>query len=162
MTELSPAYVASRLAYDPESGELTWLVGSYAGRRAGRLDTSGYRQVFIGGRRRPATHIIWLMMTGRLPSHFIDHRNRDKADDRWANLREASRSENARNSPGRSRYYAFKGIKPLPRKSSRWQARISVDGKYKHLGCFDTPELAARAYDDAARRFHGEFACTNF
>jgi hypothetical protein len=95
---------------------------------------------------------------GRHPRGEIDHRNGDRADNRIANLRECSRAENARNVTSRNPS-GFKGVR---RDDSRWRASITVNGKRIHLGTFDTAEKAAAAYDKAARRYHGEFARTNF
>lgn len=163
MSELLRNQVNERLSYNPETGALIWRSGHHAGRRAGRIDSGGHRQVCVDGRRYPSSHLIWILQTGCLPKACVDHINRDRADDRWVNLREASRAENARNSGRRTERYAFKGIKRVSRcKQPRWEARIRVAGKYKHLGVFQSPELAAHAYDQAARQHHGSFACTNF
>ena len=44
----------------------------------------------------------------------------------------------------------------------KYRAYISIQNKTKHLGCFNNAESAARAYDDAARFYFGEYACLNF
>jgi len=54
------------------------------------------------------------------------------------------------------------GFRGVCRNKDRWSARITRDGKHVHLGTYDTKEDAARAYDEAARRLHGEFARFNF
>lgn len=53
----------------------------------------------------------------------------------------------------------YKGVY---KKRSRWAARIAVNGETTWLGTFKTEEEAARAYDAAAKRLHGEFARLNF
>lgn len=88
----------------------------------------------------------------------IDHINGNGLDCRKSNLRIATKSQNQANRKKYSKY-PYKGIKSMRK---RWQARITKDRVQHFLGTFDTPEQAANAYDVAARKFHGEFACVNF
>lgn len=46
--------------------------------------------------------------------------------------------------------------------TSKWCAEITVKYKKICIGSFDCPEEAARAYDEAAKRFRGDSAKTNF
>ena len=54
---------------------------------------------------------------------------------------------------------SFKGVSPY---RGKWQATIRVEGKLKWLGCFATPEDAARAYDDAVIEHRGRSGVLNF
>ncbi|MCI0598731.1 MAG: HNH endonuclease [Beijerinckiaceae bacterium] len=93
---------------------------------------------------------------GAWPIAQIDHINGDRADNRFLNLREATRTENAWNAKLRSDSHSgFKGVR---RHKRRWCAYIKVSGKQKHLGSFATPEEAHDAYCRAAREHHGQFA----
>lgn len=93
---------------------------------------------------------------------YVDHVNGDGLDNRRANLRSASTAENNQNRRRpRHNTSGFKGVVLTTRKRP-WKAQIYAAGQQHHLGQFDTPEAAARAYDDAARRLHGPFARTNF
>jgi hypothetical protein len=89
----------------------------------------------------------------------VDHRNGDGLDNRKANLRLATHSQNHQNRrmrpKGRSRF------KCVSLQGNTWRAYISVAGRLKDLGRFTSEEDAARAYDVAAREHFGEFACTN-
>ena len=93
----------------------------------------------------------------------IDHRNRDGLDNQLHNLRPATRSQNQFNA-GRRRdnTSGFKGVHRTSQSTCRpWVARIRVNGREIHIGYFPTPQEAADAYDEAALKYHGEFACTN-
>lgn len=97
---------------------------------------------------------------------FVDHRNQNKTDCRRENLRECSREENHQNRPvckaakRGPRSSRFKGVARQPR--GGWMARIFAYGTAIHLGTFPDEKTAALAYDEAARKLHGEFAATNF
>ena len=95
---------------------------------------------------------------------LVDHINRNKLDNRKANLRPATTAQNTRNQAkrkGRTTSSKYKGV-TWRRDVKCWQAAIWVDVKRIHLGIFDSEVRAAKAYDRAARRYHGEFAVLNF
>ena len=92
---------------------------------------------------------------------LVDHRNNKGLDDRKANLRIATKSQNACNCGKKSGRYSsqFKGI---TKSDNRWYPRIWANGKRISLGSFKSEVDAARAYDRAAIKYHGEFARLNF
>ncbi len=91
-----------------------------------------------------------------------DHVNHNTLDHRRSNLRKATYFENAYNRIIKvANKSGFRGVSPVSL-SYKWQARIRHQGTEIYLGCFNSLEEAARAYDDAARKFHGEFANLNF
>jgi hypothetical protein len=94
-------------------------------------------------------------------THEIDHKNGNGLDNRKANLREATRSQQTANARKTSKPTSsvYKGV---VRCRGAWRAQIQPDGKCIYLGSFQSEEEAARAYDDAAREVFGEFANTNF
>ena len=88
----------------------------------------------------------------------VDHINRNTLDNTRANLRLASRAQNAWNSPHNIKNTSgFKGVH-WHRQYNGWMARISVNGKRITLGVRSTPEEAFELYKDAAAQLHGEFA----
>lgn len=92
----------------------------------------------------------------------VDHGNRDKLDNRRANLRIATPEQNGANrTKFRSGEFssAYKGV---CRYRGRWQAVIRVDGRLRRLGFFDDEGEAARAYDQAALDAWGPYACLNY
>lgn len=87
----------------------------------------------------------------------VDHINRDGLDNRRCNLRIASHRANTCNRAGWGRS-GFKGVMPV---GSKWGAYITANCKYHWLGTYDKKEDAARAYNEAAKMFNGEYAFMN-
>lgn len=89
-----------------------------------------------------------------------DHKNPSKTlDNRDVNLRFANRTQQQQNRRKQSNNTSgYKGVS-FAKGSRKWAARIKVNGKYLHLGLFNTPELAYAAYCAAAIKYFGEFAC---
>jgi len=159
---LTQAELKNRLFYDPETGEFRWLVSSggvRAGSVAGGVDKkTGYRRIRALARKYLAHRLAWLYMTGEWPAAEIDHRNLNRDDNRWRNLREASHAENMRNTPRRS--HNTSGVKGVDfhKSSQKWRARINVNGRSLSLGYFNNIGEATTAYANAAAEHHGEFA----
>lgn len=169
-------YLLSILSYDEDQGTIFWKVrtslrlGSvkrwntlFAGKEAfKKTDRHGYRQGKIDGQSYLAHRIIWKMVNGEDPK-FIDHINNIRSDNRISNLRSCTNAENSRNcckATGSSSQY--RGV-CWDKRDKAWAARISNGkGSKRSLGYFKYEELAAQAYDAAAREMHGDFAVLNF
>lgn len=151
------------LSYDPETGIVTHMgVTRWRGRICASKDKDGYLIVSIDGGSYSLARAIFFMQTGRWPK-LVDHANRNKTDNRWANLRECGVAGNMRNK-GKSRAGVksrFKGVHQTRSPANPWWAEIYFEGVKTYLGVFPSEELAAQAYDEAALRIHGAFAATN-
>jgi len=99
-----------------------------------------------------------------LPTEVTDHIHGNTLDDRRSELRVATRRQSAQNRGLQANNKCgYKGVHYMfnPGKK-RYQAQIGIDGRLRTIGCFETPEEAARAYDREARKHFGEFARPNF
>jgi hypothetical protein len=112
------------------------------------------------GRRRPM-YLHQLLM--QPPDGMqVDHRNLNGLDCQRNNMRVCTLGQNLSNRlPRTDNKCGFKGVYWFSRDSC-WKAEICSNSKTRHLGYFRNIEDAARAYDSAARRLHGDFARTNF
>jgi hypothetical protein len=91
----------------------------------------------------------------------IDHINRNGLDNRRANLRLATVTQNAWNSKKRNSRSGYKGVWFAAEKGL-WRAAIVNEGRKIHLGYFKDKTAAARKYDEAAKKYRGQFALLNF
>ncbi len=175
----SPEVLRQLLRYEPDTGKLFWrrrpceMFASsrdcslwnarYADREAfTSVSVFGYLRGSIFNQSLFAHRVIWAMQTGAWPCADIDHINRDRACNMWANLRSATRSENHRSRLSRlGSTSRFLGVSWAADRK-KWVARISERDGYRHLGGFDDEAEAARAYDRAAKEHHGPFARLNF
>ncbi len=149
------------LNYDPETGVFTWRIspryGISPGDRAGAISGKGYRHIQIGGAKYRCNRLAWFFMKGEWPTHQIDHKNRNRTDDCFDNLRDATGDQNQWNtSAKRNSKTGIKGVYWHP-KLLKFTADIRVNGRTKHLGVFETLAAAVDARNKAAANAHGEF-----
>lgn len=157
-TDLTAARLREVLHYDPGTGVFTRLLktGSRAtvGSRAGSLMKIGYVAISIDGHVYYAHRLAWLYVTGMWPTHEIDHRNGERADNKFANLREATRSLNAQNRGRQSNNTSgFVGVHKNAN-GSGWSADIKVQGVKFHIGSFPSPAEAGEAACIAREALH--------
>jgi hypothetical protein len=88
----------------------------------------------------------------------VDHIHHLTLDNRKSELRLCTPSQNTQNQGVRpDNTSGFKGVS-WHKPSQKWLVHVGVNGKVKHVGYFDTPELANEARCAAALKYHGEFA----
>lgn len=143
--------------YNPETGSITWAVRRFGvryGSEAG-TDHKGYKRVKIDSKLILAHRLAWAIHYGVWPSEELDHINRNRSDNRIANLRESSRSGNMVN---RAYPKGSSGVTGVSKHKSGWQASIRVNGKSVYLGVFQTIEEAAKVRAASEKLEYGQFA----
>ena len=167
------------LDYDSETGALTWRARTpdmfedgghsaahtcakwnsrYAGGVAGGMLADGHIQVRIEAKFYKAHRVIWALMTGDWPKNEIDHKNCAPADNRWENLREATRSQNAKNMrKPKTNKSGAKGVY-WHKAAQKWCVQVSADGMRLYCGVFEDFEAAVHEYRKIINEYNGEFA----
>jgi len=157
---ISQSELKSRLSYSHESGQFTWIVAPSNFMRPG--DKAGfenpqnhYVSIKIGKKMARAHKLAWLYHYGEMPDRQIDHINGIRSDNRIANLRLATPSENAQNKRkcGTRNSTGYLGA-TFHKQSGKFQAQIKYDGKARHLGLYKTAEEASAVYLKTKREHH--------
>jgi hypothetical protein len=144
------------LRYEPDTGRFFWKVDrrqfAKAGDIAGGLDANGYWAICVDGELYRAHRLAFVIMTGECPVE-IRHRDGDRSDNRWENLRRASNGAGLRsdNTSG------HRGITWSKRRRV-WCVKIQTKGQVHNVGSFARPEHAIAAYREAAEKHFGPFA----
>lgn len=149
----------SVLRYEPETGNFIRLIRTSnncaVGDIAGCVDKdTGYVRISIDGVLYHGHRLAWFYMTGEWPEIDVDHENRNTSDNRWSNLRNASRTLNNANRP--KRRAGLKGV--TEHSPGRWVAQIGRMYKSGYIGIYDTEQEAHEAYRREAERQFGEYA----
>lgn len=143
------------LDYDPCTGVFTWKKARNLRTPAGSVAGTGvrYKTISIDSRQYLAHRLAWFYVYGYWPDEQVDHKNRNKHDNRIDNLRLATNMHNAWNRPAPAN--STTGIKGVYwHKRGYWYAKITVGYRQIHLGQFKTKEQAAAARDEASRKYH--------
>ena len=159
---LTQSRLKELMHYNPDTGVFTWLKsrggGVKAGDIAGVLHHSGYVLIRTGGKVYLAHRLAWLYKAGCWPADMVDHINRNKADNRWCNLREATRSQNAQNAGLQENNTS--GVRGVHwnKREGKWCVRCMLGGKRYSFGLYDDLKTAAAVAADARKKLYGEFA----
>lgn len=150
--------LTERLIYEPDTGLFRYAKSGVGfsqkpvGSVAGCSDERGYLIVRIKNRSYYLHRLAFFYMNGRWPTE-VDHVNGIRSDNRWENLREATRREQVQNQGiGKRNKSGYLGVSWS--QFGKWVAQISIDGKRYNLGYFVTAEDAAEAYQEAKKRGH--------
>ena len=151
------------LFYNKETGLFVWKINQgkkiKAGSIAGGLDEEGYVAISIDGKRYKAHRLAWLYEYGILPER-LDHKDNIKNHNWINNLRLATRPQNAQNSKlSINNKSGVKGVHWC-KSEQKWIARISLDGKRKFLGFYDSVDKARKVIENVRNELHKEFART--
>jgi len=118
----------------------------------------GLRGYPTKGKGKTLHHVI---MGKPIKGQVVDHINRDKLDNRRSNLRFVNAKDNARNiSMQKNNTSGYRGVW-FRKDTEKWVANIKVDYIKISLGCYTSKEKAAIAYNNAAKKYFGDFAVLN-
>jgi len=158
---LTQEEVREMFSYNEKTGDLVWFKRNdkhnnrLIGKVAGSLNTDGYLRISIRSKIYLAHRLVWLHVHGTWPEQDLDHINGNKSDNRIANLREATDSENNQNRKVRNsnNTSGYPGVYWLDERQKA-RALISINGKMIHLGYYDTKEEAIAARQEAKNIYH--------
>ena len=159
MEALTLGQLKELLYYDPDTGDFFWRQsrGSVkSGSRAGRLN-NGYIGIQINQKKYAAHRLAIFYMCGAMPSELVDHINLVTTDNRFSNLRLASKSQNnCHKSKPKNNQSGYKGVSWDAGKK-KWLSRVTHNRKVFCLGYYDEAEDAYKAYMTKAIELHGRF-----
>lgn len=152
MNALTLCYLRMILEYNPDTGVWNWCISKGSSNRkpgdiAGYIHPKGYRIIKIDGKNYLSGRLAWFYMTGNWPFPEIDHIDRNPSNDKWSNLREASRVQQNINRDS----YNKLGVKGVEKIGNRYRASIKINGKNVRLGSFITLDAAIEAFEQANR-----------
>lgn len=149
-----------RFSYDPESGLLSRKVGvggQLAGSIVGTDNGKGYLRTSFNNEQYLVHLIIYAMQTNEM-AEVVDHKDLDKKNNRWSNLRPTNKSGNERNTSVRSNSTTgIKNVYWIPGRH-KYRVQFKVHGETKYFGYYDTIQEAEVVAERERRRLHGEFA----
>ncbi len=157
-SKLTPERLRELLHYDPETGIFTRRIGccglhGKANSIAGTICRGGYVVIQIDRKVYKASRLAWLYMYGVWPKNQIDHKDTNKLNNKFSNLRDVTHSLNQQN-VHKARKTNKLGLQGVGKKPYGFHARITYNKITKHLGYFPTAELAHAAYLRAKKIFH--------
>lgn len=156
--ELSQEILKEVIAYNRDTGEMTWRVTtsnkSIKGSAVGSVNENRVSVRVLGNRTR-LHRLAWLYEYGYLPDTDIDHIDTNPKNNAISNLRLASRKQNSENVrlPNKNNQAGFRGVF-FSKKDNLFIAKITNNYKSITVGYFKTAEDASDAYIKAKRMLH--------
>lgn len=131
---LTQARLKELVEYNPDTGAFICIKKNNVrkvGDILGTVNKHGYLLLQIDGKTYPLQRLAFLYMLGYFPSKLVDHINRNTIDNRWCNLREATKEENNRNRKCLNRSITgVKGLSYKPGRFPRYQAHVTIGDKH--------------------------------
>lgn len=150
--ELTQQRLKELVTYNPQTG---LFIRNKNGKVIGNVHHTGYIRFMLDKKEYLAHRLAWLYMYGVIPKNQIDHKNNDRSDNRIDNLREVTHSENQQNRLiNENNTSGVTGVY-FSKRSNRWYAQISIDGKNIHLGQFGEYYEAVNARKNAEILYYG-------
>ena len=149
------------LEYDKETGFFTWKIkpckNQEVGSIAGTLHkATGYIKITYKGHKVSAHRLAWAFINGKWPENQIDHKNNDRSDNRYCNLRQANTQQNMLNRIISSNNTSgIKGVYPI---KNKWASKIVFNGVRYWLGLHENIRDAENAVVEKRNELHGIFA----
>lgn len=123
--------------YNPTTGEVR---RNGSNKLTGSVGKKGYLQLSLNGTLYMATHVIWVIMTGQFPANTVDHKDRNKLNNKWDNLSDATMLRQSYNRPERANKTGLYGVTKVY--NGKYQAKVTKAGQTIYLGSFDSPQEA--------------------
>jgi hypothetical protein len=158
---ITQAELKELVKYNPKTGVFTLAkhrngTTRKIGDAIGSVRKNGYLEAGINGKVYYLHRLAYLYMVGEMPKEKIDHKNRNKLDNSWDNLRCVTHQENMENDV-LPRKHGSLGYRGVYRYKDKFRAKINHKGKQIHLGAFVTVEEASQAYLKAKPLIHKNF-----
>lgn len=155
---LTAEHLHTLVHYDPETGVMTWLkklsARQYVGDSVGSLKDNGYVWTKIYRKSYAVHRLVWLYMTGAWPTDEVEHVDRNRANNKWVNLENATHQENAGNRT--PRHDSSSGVTGVlwSTKDQAWRATICIDGRKRQIAQSKSLIVAADARRAAEREHY--------
>ena len=148
--------IKSFLYYDLDTGIFTWIKHHFknlVGKRAGRTNSNGYRQISINDKMYYEHILAVFYVTGKWPENDVDHKDRVRSNNKWLNLRPATKTQNNHNIIVRkNNKLGIKGVSKIA-KNGKYKSTNKNKWKSYFIGnTFDNPEEAGKIYEAKAKK----------